>query len=222
MKRVGIVSRSVELDFRYTHEIPELVAKEVVRAGALPVIIPIQEEVSERYFEELDGLLFLGGQDVLPFHYGEDPDPEAGPYDMKRDAFEIAMIKEAIERKIPILGIGRGMQIINVALGGSLDQNITSKILHYRPSGTKKDPFHRIQIFPGKLQDIFGEELIVNSYHRQGVRSLGKGLSVSARSIDGVVEALEGQGILAVQFQPEFFEHNERFIELFRSFIESL
>ena len=222
MKRIGIVSSSVELDYRYTHEIPELVAKEVVRAGALPVIIPIQQEISAEYFEKMDGLLFLGGQDVLPFHYGEDPEPDAGPYDMKRDEFEIALIKEAIRRQVPILGIGRGMQIINVALGGSLNQSITSKILHNRPVGTKKDPLHRIQILPGKLQDIFGEELIVNSYHSQSVRSLGKGLTVSARSIDGVVEALEGDGILAVQFQPEFFHHNPRFIELFRSFIESL
>lgn len=222
MKRIGIVSSSVDLNYRYTHEIPELVAKEVVRAGALPVILPIQEEIDPAYFHKLDGLLFLGGQDVLPFHYGEDPEPHAGPYDQRRDRFEINMICEAMERKIPILGIGRGMQIINVALGGSLNQSITSKILHHRPEGTKKDPLHRIQILPGKLQEIFGDELVVNSYHSQSVRSLGKGLTVSARSIDGVVEALEGDGILAVQFQPEFFEHNERFIELFRSFIESL
>ncbi|HZK10584.1 MAG TPA: gamma-glutamyl-gamma-aminobutyrate hydrolase family protein, partial [Clostridia bacterium] len=154
--------------------------------------------------------------------YGEDPEPEAGPYDIKRDKFEINLVHQAQKRKIPILGIGRGMQIINVALGGSLNQSIVSKILHHRPRGTKKDPLHRIQILPGRLYEVFGEELIVNSYHSQSIKTLGKGLEVSARSIDGVIEAIEGPGIMGVQFQPELFEHNDRFILLFKSFVENL
>lgn len=222
MKRIGIVTGGTEVNFRPTFVIPELVAKEIARVGALPIILPYLEEPDESVYDLLSGIVLLGGDDVLPFHYGEDPEPQAGPYDMKRDYFEINLVHEAQRRQIPILGIGRGMQIINVALGGSLNQSIISRILHHRPEGTKKDPFHRIQILPGRLYEIFGDELIVNSYHSQSIKTLGKGLEVSARSIDGVIEALEGPGILGVQFQPEFFEHNERFILLFKSFVEGL
>lgn len=222
MKRIGIVSSGWKVNSRPNFVVPELVAKEVARVGALPIILPYLEEPDESVFELLSGIIFLGGDDVLPFHYGEDPEPEAGPYDIKRDEFEINLVHQAQKRKIPILGIGRGMQIINVALGGSLNQSIVSKILHHRPRGTKKDPLHRIQILPGRLYEVFGEELIVNSYHSQSIKTLGKGLEVSARSIDGVIEAIEGPGIMGVQFQPELFEHNDRFILLFKSFVENL
>lgn len=222
MKRIGIVSSGWKVNSRPNFVVPELVAKEVARVGALPIILPYLEEPDESVFELLSGIIFLGGDDVLPFHYGEDPEPEAGPYDIKRDKFEINLVHQAQKRKIPILGIGRGMQIINVALGGSLNQSIVSKILHHRPRGTKKDPLHRIQILPGRLYEVFGDELIVNSYHSQSIKTLGKGLEVSARSIDGVIEAIEGPGIMGVQFQPELFEHNDRFILLFKSFVENL
>ncbi|NLY73553.1 MAG: gamma-glutamyl-gamma-aminobutyrate hydrolase family protein [Tissierellia bacterium] len=222
MKIIGIVSSGTEQNHRPLFILPELVAKEVARAGALPIILPYLEAPDETVYDYLDGIVLLGGNDVLPFYYGEDPEPEAGPYDMKRDQYEIDLVHEAQKRKIPLLGIGRGMQVINVALGGSLNQSIVSKILHHRPEGTKKDPFHRIQILPSRLSKIFGDELIVNSYHSQSIKSLGRGLTVSARSIDGVVEAIEGQDILGVQFQPEFFQHNENFILLFRDFVESL
>ncbi len=222
MKRIGIVSSGSFHNNRAIFILPELVAKEVARAGALPIILPYLESPGEEVYKLLDGLILLGGNDVLPFHYGEDPEPQAGPYDMKRDDFEIELVHEALKREIPILGIGRGMQIINVALGGSLNQSIVSKILHHRPEGTKKDPLHRIQILPSRLSRIFGEELIVNSYHSQSIKTLGRDLVVSARSLDGVVEALEGPGIMGVQFQPELFEHNDKFILLFRDFVEGL
>lgn len=223
MKIIGIVASGEIRNHRHRYVLPELVAKEVARAGGLPLILPYYEaDMDESVYDQLDGLVLLGGHDVLPFHYGEDPDPQAGPFDMARDDFEIRLVHEAQIRKIPLLGIGRGMQIINVAMGGSLNQSIVSKILHHRPEGTKTDPFHRIQILPGRLADIFGDELVVNSYHSQSIKALGKGLAVSARSIDGTVEAIEGPGILAVQFQPELFAHNEKFILLFRDFVEKL
>lgn len=222
MKRIGIVTSGWEVNFRPNFVVPELVAKEVARAGALPIILPYLEEPDESIFDLLSGIVLLGGNDVLPFHYGEDPEPQAGPYDIKRDSFEINLVIEAQKRQILLLGIGRGMQIINVALGGSLNQSIVSTILHHRPEGTKKNPLHRIQILPGRLHEIFGDELIVNSYHSQSIKTLGKDLEVRARSIDGVIEAVEGPGILGVQFQPEFFEHNDRFILLFKNFVESL
>lgn len=222
MKRIGIVSSGSFNNNRPLFILPELVAKEVARVGALPIVLPYLEALDESVYDILDGIILLGGNDVLPFHYGEDPEPQAGPYDMKRDEFEIGLVHEAMRREIPLLGIGRGMQIINVALGGSLNQSIVSKILHHRPEGTKKDPLHRIQILPSRLSEIFGQELIVNSYHSQSIKTLGRDLVVSARSIDGVVEAIEGPGVIAVQFQPELFQHNDKFILLFRDFVETL
>lgn len=222
MKRIGIVSSGSFNNNRPLFILPELVAKEVARVGALPIVLPYLEAPDESVYDILDGIILLGGNDVLPFHYGEDPEPQAGPYDMKRDEFEIGLVHEAMRREIPLLGIGRGMQIINVALGGSLNQSIVSKILHHRPEGTKKDPLHRIQILPSRLSEIFGQELIVNSYHSQSIKTLGRDLVVSARSIDGVVEAIEGPGVIAVQFQPELFQHNDKFILLFRDFVETL
>ena len=172
----------------------------VAEAGGAPVVLPPVAEVraAEALLDGMDGLLLSGGSDLHPGYYGEEPIPELGVTIPERDAFEMALLEHALRRKIPILGICRGMQVLNVALGGTLYQDLPSQMDHmvllgHRQETPKWQPTHEVEVDSGsKVAEILGtDELKVNSYHHQAIKDLASGLVAVACAPDGVIEAVE-------------------------------
>lgn len=174
---------------------------------------------------KLDGMLFSGGKDVTPRFYGEEPVPEAGPFDLDRDELELLLFELVRAKKIPILGICRGCQIINVAAGGSLYQHVPAVFGKNHQQGSDDPPFvHEVSILPGtKTHKMFGEtHIMVDSYHHQSVKDVAEGFIVTARSPEGVVEAIESTAddfIVCLQWHPEkTLGLDEHSIKPFREF----
>jgi putative glutamine amidotransferase len=171
----------------------------VAAAGGVPVVLPPNggARSAEAVIHSLDGLLLSGGSDLDPGYYDEVPAPELGPTIPERDAFEMPLLDLALRRGLPILGICRGMQLLNVALGGTLYQDLPSQwgrgVLKHRQETPKWRPTHEVELRDGAyLAEIMDRDVIkVNSYHHQGIKDLAGGLVVSARSSDGVAEAVE-------------------------------
>ncbi len=171
----------------------------VAAAGGVPVVLPPVggRRTAEAVIRGLDGLLLSGGSDLDPGYYGEEPAPELGPTIPERDAFEMPLLALALRHKLPIFGICRGMQLLNVALGGTLYQDLPSQwgrgVLKHRQETPKWQPTHEVEVLGGAyLGEIMDRDVIkVNSYHHQGIKDLAGGLVVSARSADGVAEAVE-------------------------------
>jgi putative glutamine amidotransferase len=183
----------------------------IMGAGAVPVLIPNLEAAAEDLLNRLDGLLFSGGYDLCPGLYGEDVLNGTVEIDERRDRAEMPTLRAALSGNLPILAICRGVQTLNVALGGSLYQDIPtqrpSEICH-RQEAPRREATHTIAIEEGsRLAEAVGDtQMAVNSFHHQALKQIGKGLSVVAVAPDGVIEAVEGpQGrfLLGVQFHPE-------------------
>ncbi|MBT3168074.1 gamma-glutamyl-gamma-aminobutyrate hydrolase family protein, partial [Streptomyces sp. Vc74B-19] len=178
----------------------------VQRAGGLAAMLPPDApEHAAAAVARLDGLVVAGGPDVEPVRYGAEPDPRTGPPARERDAWELALIRAALERGVPLLGICRGMQLLNVALGGTLVQHIDG---HAEVPGTFGR--HPVKPVPGtRYADTVPEETSVPTYHHQAVDRLGTGLIPSAYAEDGTVEAVErpdGHWVVGVQWHPEMGE----------------
>lgn len=157
---------------------------------------------------DLDGLLLSGGLDLNPHLYGQEMHAEADEPNDARDRLELDLLRDALDRDLPVLAICRGMQLFNVAHGGSLDQHMAAHALHQQRPADKSTPAHEIEIAPeSKLADILEtSHASVNSRHHQAVDRVGAGLVVSARAQDGAVEALEVPArrfAIAVQWHPE-------------------
>jgi putative glutamine amidotransferase len=176
----------------------------VTEAGGIPVVLPpvVGLRAAEALLDRMDGLLLSGGSDLDPGYYGEEPIPELGATLPERDAFEMALLEHALRRQMPILGICRGMQILNVALGGTLYQDLPSQMDHmvllgHRQQTPKWQPIHEVEVDGGsKVAEILGTaDLKVNSYHHQAVKDLASGLTAVACSPDGVIEALESNDL---------------------------
>jgi len=207
---------------------------EAVRmAGGIPLAIPCGNEGdAETLIGRVDGLLIPGGADLHPRFYGEEPHPNLGNTNEHRDQEEIALLHWALLLDMPVLGVCRGMQALNVACGGSLWQDIYSQrptdIDHVQPGdyGRGKTS-HKIYVKPGGLFNNSTDtiEMKVNSYHHQSVRRLGHGLVVDAVAPDGIVEAIslpEKRYVLGVQFHPEETQRTgERSRLIFKSFIQA-
>lgn len=175
----------------------------VQRAGGLAAMLPPDApEHAAATVARLDGLVIAGGPDVEPVHYGATPDPRTGPPARARDAWELALIEAALAAQVPLLGICRGMQLLNVALGGTLTQHIDG---HAEVPGVFGR--HTVKPVPDTLYGaIAPEETAVPTYHHQAVDRLGKDLLASAHAADGTVEAVELPGppwVLGVQWHPE-------------------
>lgn len=175
----------------------------VQRAGGLAAMLPPDApEHAAGAVARLDGLVIAGGPDVEPVHYGAEPDPRTGPPARARDAWELALIAAALERGVPLLGICRGMQLLNVALGGTLFQHVDG---HAEKPGVFGR--HPVKPVPGTLYGgLAPEQTSVPAYHHQAVDRLGRGLLVSAYAEDGTVEAVELPApawVLGVQWHPE-------------------
>ena len=200
----------------------------VAMAGGIPFILPLisDAEAVKEQVESMDGLIISGGHDVNPLVYGEEPIAELGFLCPERDAYDLKVIRAAIELDKPVIGICRGLQILNVAFGGTLHQDVSkmagSRIKHLQ--NAKPDlSTHTVDIIKEtKLYDILGESALVNSYHHQAVKEIAPGFMVSARAKDGVIEAMEKEDgfVLAVQWHPEMIARkDDRMLELFRKLI---
>jgi putative glutamine amidotransferase len=189
----------------------------VAEAGGAPVVLPpvADARTTESLLDGLDGLLLSGGSDLDPGYYGEEPVPELGITLPERDRFEMALLERALRRGIPIFGICRGMQILNVALGGTLYQDLPSQMDHavllgHRQETPKWEPTHEVEVDGGsKVAEIMGsDELKVNSYHHQAIKDLASGLVPVACAPDGVIEAVESvdlsqRWLIGVQWHAE-------------------
>lgn len=209
----------------------------LTNAGAIPWLIPLVDEGTLRgIYDQLDGVFLPGGADIDPATYGSDPHPLCDKTDRERDRVEVSLAKWALEEQKPVLGVCRGMQLINVAAGGSLYQDIADEL----PGALKHDYFpfrggsfardhlaHEVTVAQGtRLAGLMGAgDLKVNSMHHQGVRQLGRGLVSTAVAPDGLIEAIEGNGdgyLLAVQWHPEALTENDpRTRSLFADFISA-
>ncbi len=200
-------------------------------AGGVPVILPaVDPSLVDSIVDRIDGILFSGGGDIAPWLFGQEPMPGLGSWDTQRDTFELALSRAAWERRLPMLGICRGCQVMNVALGGSLIQDIGSSVqgalLHDAPV-LPHELAHEIEIEEGSvLARLFMASLLrVNSFHHQAVDQPAPLLTVTARSSDGVIEALEardGRFALALQFHPEgLFDRFPAFLAPFRALVEA-
>jgi putative glutamine amidotransferase len=205
-------------------EIPAVVSpasyvRAVQRAGGRPVLLlpdPEDAEDPDGVLDMIDALIVTGGAgDVDPALYGQEPHPETGPVQEERDAYELALVRQAIERRMPVLGICRGMQILNVAYGGGIEQHLPDVVGHEdhrHTPGTFAD--HEVGLESGSLaaRAAGAERTAVKSHHHQGVREIGEGLVVTGRSEDDAVEALEDPScpfVLGVLWHPEEDEKSQ-------------
>lgn len=188
-------------------------SRDVLAAGGLPVLLPIDGDPTE-YLPHLDGVLLSGGADLEPALYGQEPDGN-GAYEPRRDTMELALLAGAWQRGLPVLGICRGLQVVNVAAGGSLHQHVAA---HACFDVAPDSRVHPVSFEPGTtLADLYRDqigdrdEVSVNSLHHQTVDRVGPGLQVAARSDDGAVEGLESDDgvVLAVQWHPEMLQEPE-------------
>ncbi|MFE8014794.1 gamma-glutamyl-gamma-aminobutyrate hydrolase family protein [Streptomyces antibioticus] len=176
----------------------------VQRAGGLAAMLPPDApEHAAATVARLDGLVVAGGPDVEPVHYGAERDPRTGPPARERDAWELALIDAALAAEVPLLGVCRGMQLLNVALGGTLTQHVDGHVETVGVFG-----HHPVKPVPGTLYaEAVPEESDVPTYHHQAVDRLGSGLLASAHAADGTVEAIElpaaAGWVLGVQWHPE-------------------
>ena len=179
-------------------------------AGGMSLLLPPDDSTAEspaQLLDMLDGLVLAGGSDVDPSSYGATAEPETGPTTPERDRFELALAYGALERDMPVLGICRGMELLNVACGGTLQQDVDRLDLHRHTRGVYGD--HEVRLEPGSLaaRAVGAERTPVKSHHHQGVRELGEELVASGWSEpDGLIEAIElpGRGFaLGVLWHPE-------------------
>lgn len=188
----------------------------VLHAGGMPVIIPpyLEDEALTETLERLDGIVLSGGGDLNPMFIGEDPVPGLHSINAERDEAELRLIREAARRQIPILGICRGIQMLAAALGGSLYQDLDSQykdapLIKHSQDLVREKESHWVTLEKGSLlYSLFGdkERLAVNSFHHQAVKDPGTDFRVTARSSDGVIEAIESatfKSIMGVQWHPE-------------------
>jgi putative glutamine amidotransferase len=208
--RIGLTPTPAVAEGRPVDQLNRAYVEAVVRAGGLPFILPVLDPVdAEPALLSLDGLLLTGGGDVEPDRYGAVPAPEVYGVEPGRDAYELALVAAAARTGMPVLGVCRGAQLLNVALGGTLVQHLPDVTeAPHRVGDRWAEGVHPVEIAPDSLlAAVTGPEAFeVNSLHHQSVDRPGAGLRVVAYAPDGVVEAIEGTGgarLLGVQWHPE-------------------
>jgi putative glutamine amidotransferase len=216
--------------------------RSLVMAGAVAMVFSRVPGGLDDQLDRVDGVMLAAGHDIDPGRYGQEPHALLGTIDAARDSFEIELVERAVDRDLPIIGTCRGMQMLNVALGGTMVQDL-SLVEAWRshpsdPTGrywrrfqgatmadlpTPEHPRHPIAPVPGtRVHDLLGDEVVVDSFHHQAVDEVGDGLVVSARSPDGVIEAIEmpGRFVLAMQCElHEGWRWDDRWLGVFRAFV---
>lgn len=227
---IGVTSH-VELD--YVHTVSNDYLQSVIQAGGVPIILPIGiDEHARKLAEKIDGLVVTGGGDIDPTLFGEEPMQNLGMISPGRDSFEMLMIQEMLKADKPVLAICRGIQILNIAVGGDMYQDIYSQIsdslLQHGQKAARTHLSHFVDAPEDSLMaKIAGQSRFkVNSYHHQAVRDVPKPLIVSGRASDGIIEAIEStehKFVLGVQWHPEplAVKGDEISIRIFEQFIEN-
>ena len=204
----------------------------VAQAGGVPVLIPslIAEDGWDVVYSRLDAILFSGGGDISLEHFAGEPHPRINDVDLARDSIELNLVNTAASDGKPFLGICRGCQVVNVALGGTLYTHIPDQLPnaldHDYPGNKRAVLVHEVKIEEGtNLAEVYREPIIkVNSLHHQGLKDIAPALRVAGHSPDGLVEAIELPDHpfgLAVQWHPEWLTDQESTRNLFRKFVEA-
>ncbi|MCI9212060.1 MAG: gamma-glutamyl-gamma-aminobutyrate hydrolase family protein [Ruminococcus sp.] len=199
-------------------------------SGGIPLILPLirSDQVLKEYAALCDGFLFCGGNDITPLLFGQEPKKGNGQTNISLDLFQIRLMKEVLKTNKPVFSICRGMQVLNVACGGTIFQDISlqpgTHLDHMQQSDTRSEVSHKIHVRPGtQLKKYVGSLVYVNSYHHQTLDRIGKNLTVSAVATDQTVEAIELPShpfAIGVQWHPEcMYRTSSDMRELFGSFI---
>jgi putative glutamine amidotransferase len=222
---IGVTAATERVSYGVWKEIPAIISparylQAVQRAGGRPVLLPPDPEDAEdpgEVLDLLDALVVTGGAgDLDPALYGEERHPETGPVQEERDAYELALVRGALEREMPVLGICRGMQILNVAYGGTIEQHLPEVLgheEHRHTPGTFAD--HEVRLVPDSLaaRAAGSESTPAKSHHHQGIKEVGEGLQVTGWAVeDDAVEALEDPScpfVLGVLWHPEEDENSQ-------------
>ena len=196
----------------------------------IPLVLPIvrSDHILEQYVNLCDGFLFCGGEDITPLLFGEEPKPGNGHTCITVDLFQIRLMKLILKSGKPIFAICRGMQVLNIACGGSIWQDLSltpgTSIDHMQRSASRQEVSHRIHTQKNSiLRTVIGETLYVNSFHHQAVNTPGSDINITARASDGTIEAIEIKGYsfaVGVQWHPEcMFRTSPEMRQLFQKFI---
>jgi gamma-glutamyl-gamma-aminobutyrate hydrolase PuuD len=205
----------------------------ILKAGGIPIIVPLirDDSVIVELLKSVDGIIFPGGGDFDPAYYNEKPIPQMGTVNAPRDTFEIRLLLLAAENSVPVLGICRGLQLINIAFGGSLYQDIPAqyyeKSVSHRQRNSNTEPSHSVIVEDSTMfSKIVGDKiLMVNSAHHQAVKRPADGFTIAGRAADGIVEAMEkidsANWIMAVQFHPELLINKDKtLLKIFQRFVD--
>ncbi|MCL4424676.1 MAG: gamma-glutamyl-gamma-aminobutyrate hydrolase family protein [Firmicutes bacterium] len=204
----------------------------VESAGGIPLLIPVLDNPGRvgALLDRLDGLILTGGVDVDPSHFGEEPRPKLGRVSPERDRIEIPLARAALEKRLPLLGVCRGIQLLNIAAGGAVFQDIYSQVkdpLKHNQEAPRWYPSHEVKLdqaaLVGKIHGV--KALRVNSFHHQAVSRVAPGFVVSAWAGDGVIEGIERPGdpfTVGVQWHPEgMWEKEPRYLAIFTALVEA-
>ena len=237
-KPFPLIGISGSLDEKETqHFLMRCYSSALIAADAVPLLLSpaMDEAMLDSCLDRLDGVFLAGGNDLAPDLFGEDPVEKLGEVNPLRDQFEMMLVRKAFDRRMPVFGICRGIQSMNVAMGGTLWQDLPSQ---YRTADgqppmqhrqTAKDCYtsHRVKVETETLLHLLvkADEIRVNSFHHQAVKDAAPGLMVTACATDGVIEAIECPDhpfFLGVQWHPErYFDRQEDSMALFRAFAEA-
>lgn len=199
-------------------------------SGGIPLILPLirSDRILEEYISLCDGFLFCGGNDITPLLFGQEPQNGNGKTNITLDLFQIRIMKQILETEKPVFAICRGMQVLNVACGGTIYQDLSLQpgkhLDHMQQSYSRQEVSHKIFVTAkSQLRDYIGNCLFVNSYHHQSLDEVGKNLTVSATASDHTIEAIEMPShpfAIGVQWHPEsMYRSSSEMRELFGNFI---
>ncbi|OEF95880.1 gamma-glutamyl-gamma-aminobutyrate hydrolase family protein [Desulfuribacillus alkaliarsenatis] len=229
--RIAVTGTSMETKYGSGTYINKGYIDGVIKAGGIPIVLPLTElkVIDEEWIEQYDGLLLSGGEDVNPLRYKQSPQLKQGRISPERDELECTLIPLAIKRNMPIFAICRGVQVLNVVCGGTLYQDIVSQVpnvLKHSQNAPRWYGTHAIEIVKdSKLHAICKQpSIVVNSYHHQAIDVLAEGLTISAKSEDGIIEAIESTDdkvfIVGVQWHPEgMWQKEKEQFALFEAFV---
>ena len=235
MKKIGLAGNLVFMEsgmfpgYAKSYVNDDYVAS-ITAAGAVPIILPVvaDEQVVQEQMQGIDALVITGGWDVDPALWGDEPHTKLGPTLPQRDSFDWMLLKEARKRQLPVFGICRGIQILNVFAGGTLWQDISEQsksfVKHWQ-GGHPAQATHMVRTAPGsRLERLLGTSHRVNSFHHMAVHRVAPGFKATAWAADGTIEGIEaadGSPVFAVQWHPEMLHRvDDSMLALFRELLQ--